>query len=296
MATLKFAYRSSASYTAARYASWGKNGYASQASLISASADVGALSGYLTDLSNTTAAKGLIFPGWKNTPESRSFSVLVRAKINYTGSPAANRCMWSIGYGQSTVGPLIQCWHTSTGNFVVYSKNEANTICLNSTSFGAWSPTSGTYYDIVFKWDGTTSANAAKVYIDNSLLGQATASAALTASWDSKYMQNIVLGLTPSVTTSAYYLDEFVIWDGDQSTSAADLVGGSGALNGASRTALVDAADFDGATHTDPGIANVKSGTNYTYNGSSKTGTYSASGGSGGGSGLIIGRPGFSLA
>jgi hypothetical protein len=278
MGTLKFAYRSSATHTNARYGGGGITGVSlSNTTAISSASDGGALSGYLTDLTATGGAHAIVFPGRDNTPASRSQSYLIRVKINYTGSPAANRCLFSLGYGGSTLGPVFQMWHTSTGNLVAYCKNEVNQIALSSTSFGAWSPTSGTYYDIVFKWDGTTTANAAKVYIDNSLLGQATASFALTASWTSLYYNVIVLGYTPSVNTSAYYLDEFVIWDGDQDTSATTLVSGSGALNGASRTSLVDAAAFDGSSYTDPGEASVKTGTAYTYNGSAKTGTYTGS-------------------
>lgn len=275
MGTLKLAVRAS-SYDA-RY-SYGAKHVKLNPTLLTQAVDAGALSGYTIQMTSTTQNMGIKYSGYTNCLPNRSFSSLIRIKNNYTGTPAANRVLFQLGYGAGNTGPNFQVWHaTTTGQVTIYCANEANTVCLNSVTFGVWAPTAGTYYDIFVKWDGTTTANAVKVYIDGTLLGQATAGAALTSSWLSEYFDPILIGTGNAVSRRDFYLDEFVLWDGDVDPTSVALVGGTGSLNGAARTNLVDAAAFDGSTYTDPGAAQVKTGTGYTFAGAANTGTYDGS-------------------
>lgn len=227
----------------------------------------------IIDLSNTAVVKYVSWSGVKNMPNARTHSVLVRFAPTYTGAPAATRAILEINSGASASGAFIIISHaTATGNLTVTARNQAGASAY-STSFGAWSPTSGTYYDLVWQWDGTTTANAGKVYIDNSLLGQATASVALDTNWDNTYWKSIAVGAASGLTTSALKLSELVVFDSLISAGNVTLTSGSGTLSGASRTAFVDAAAFDGSSNTDPGIANVRLSTGYTIAGAALTGT-----------------------
>lgn len=213
-------------------------------------ADAGYLSGSYHDYSDTAVTKGVNYSGLGNTANSRSFSILFRFAPTYTGAPTATRVFYTMTGGAGNQGIFFELRHTlTTGTIVLTIKNELNQNSFSAASFGAWTTnTSGTIYDMLFRWDGTTTANAAKLYIDNSLQGQLTASNALTSSWNNTYFKSISLGMgsNSTVVVSAHKLDEFCIWDGIIDPAAVDLVSGSGALNGASRTSLVAATSYRG--------------------------------------------------
>lgn len=243
----------------------------------SIASDAGAISGNSFQWGANNNQKGYSWPARSSTPNGRAITILVRFRPGYTGSPAANQGIFSVSSAAGK-GPLIEIIHNTAGNIVVTARNEQAVVCLNAQSFGAWSPTSGTWYDLVFRWDGTTTASAAKFDIDASSLGTATASAAFTSSWTNQYFTDISIGFTNAGNTiNAGRIDEVVIWDSSlASLSSVGLVSGSGSLNGASRTSLVDVVSFDGASYTDPGVANVLSTVSYTYAGNSQTGTWVA--------------------
>ncbi len=235
----------------ARYSTGSPNGFGTT-SAVTSGADAGALSGSLIDLTAATG-KCLVYSGSKNCGENRGFSILMRIKANYTGAPSALRVFFQIGLGRNGLGPYLEFWHANTtGAVTAFGNNEANTRTFNSASLGNWTGiTSGTYYDLFFQWDGTTTANAAKFYIDGTLLGSITAGAALSSSWKSEYFNPITIGTGNDVTISNFKLDEFVIWDDAtiNPTSVA-LVSGTGSLSGASRTSLVNVAALDASVWT----------------------------------------------
>ena len=285
--TLVFAVRGTLT---ARYSSGGATGFASGAASVTVAADAGALSGSSIQWAANNSIKGVSWPGRSNTPNGRAISILFRYRPGYTGAPASNHSLFSL----STLGGrgiIISVQHlTTSGNVSVTITNETQAAVLSAQSFGAWSPTSGTWYDIVFTWDGTTAANAIKVYVDAALLGQATGAAEFTASWTNQYFDSILLGVVNAAgSINSGRVDEVVIWGNVIDPTAVTLESGSGSLNGASRTSLVSATAFDGSTYTDPGIGNVRSGTGYTYAGSSLTGTLDVSSGS---SVIQLGGPG----
>lgn len=217
---------------------------------VSVTSDAGFLSGAYHDYSDTGITKGVNYSGAGNTANSRSFSILFRFAPTYTGAPTATRVFYTLTGGAGNQGIFFELRHTlTTGTIILTIRNEANQTSFNAASFGAWTAnTSGTIYDMLFKWDGTTTSNAAKLYIDNTLQGQLTASNALSSSWNDKYFKSISLGMGSNsvVVVSAHKLDEFCIWDGAIDPAATILESGSGALNGASRTSLVAAAPYLG--------------------------------------------------
>jgi hypothetical protein len=238
----------------------------------SANSDSNNLSGGLIDLT-TTNSKFLEFVGWGNSGESRAFSVLCRIKSNYTGNPASNNLLFQLGLGRNGVGPYFEVWHSTSSVLTAFCRNEAASTILSSANLGTASLTANTYYDIVITFTGTNSASGAKGYLDAVNTGSATASGSLTSSWKSSYFNPIMIGCGQDVVTSNFKLDEFVIFDTAIDPTSVQLVSGTGSLNGASRTSLVNASNIDKTVFTDPLIANVKNGTTYTFQGSSQTGT-----------------------
>lgn len=263
----------------ARYSNGGNLGDKINSAKITTAA--GGLSGTVWDLTDATGVKTVNFRAALNTPNTRIHSIIARIAPGYTGTPAGTRTIWSIGTSAGASTAYLEFRHDlTTGNLTLSSKNETG-VTFATGSFGAWSPTSGTFYDIVLKFNGTTTASDVKCYVDNSQIGTGlTASNVLSASWTNRIFQSIAIGSGPNATASSFKLDEFVIDDTYIDTSSYGLVGGSAALNGASRVNLILSTAFDGMSYTDPAIANVKSGTSYTFAGVALTGTEVA--GSGG--------------
>lgn len=267
---ITFALRGTASPYAARYAPGGTDGTAFNSGIISSAA--GGLSGTIIDLTNTSGIKFLSYSGVYNTSNSRAFSILIRCAPNYNGTPAGTRSLFCLSSGVGTSSAYVELRHeVTTGKLTLTIKNELAAISVNALAGNTWSPVSGTYYDIVITWDGTTSANAVNWYLNTANI-HATAAAALSVSWANTWWKSICIGSSPNATASAFKLDEFVIWDGIIDVNNVALVSGNGALNGASRTSLVDVSAFDGTVNIDPGIANVKFGTSYEIDGVTKTG------------------------
>jgi hypothetical protein len=258
----------------ARYSSGGKTGTKiGNTGNITINSDAGYLSGSNIQFAGATVA-ALHWSGRFNTPNGREISVLHRYSPTYTGSPAAARqVMPYIAACPERLG-RIEITHSAAGNLVVTATNEVGTTIINAVTAAAWSPVSGTIYDIVYTWDGTTGANSFKVYVDAVLQGAGiTPTAAFSASWTNEYFNGICYGngLTSSLAVSK--TDEIIIWDSVINVSSVVLVSGSAALNGASRTSLVDVAAFDGLLQSSPGTANTRLSTTWYYNGVLQTGT-----------------------
>lgn len=260
----------------AYYSAGFNDGIPSDAALITIGANAGALSGSLYDMTSATA-KYVAWNGQANAGESRAFSALMRLKANYTNSPTGDRALFGFGASRNGLGPFLEFWHSSGGNITVHGRNEANGGTFSVASFGSWQPTSGTYYDLVFTWDGTTTSNAAKFYVDGTLLGQITAAAALASSWKSSYFNPILVGAVHDVYVNNFYLDEFVIWNSVIDPTSVGLVSGTGSLNGASRTSLVSVSNIELINHEAVSASELKTGVSKIQAGVTVNGTYDGS-------------------
>lgn len=284
-----FSYRSDDSSFNARYSSGGKSGQV--VATVTNAVDATAIGGRSVVFQTPASFQLLHWNAASNTPNSRSISVVMRYSPNYNGAPAGRRALWAISTGAGTTQPgILQMYHeVTTGALTIHATNEAGASSINFASFGNWTTgVSGDWYDFVFTWDGTTTANAVKFYIDAASFGTVTAGSALTSSWNNKYRRSILIGGGPTATASSGKLNE--LWIDDSildPTSNVSLESGAGLLNGASRTSFMsDVAgstltSFDALNSTDPTEAKVESGTTYYINGVLKTGSLSASGGGG---------------
>lgn len=228
--------------------------------------------------------RGWVWPGFSNASLTGKYSVLIRVKFPAvpSGTLANNTFLFAIsgfvGLGANQVAGVGLSLNTDSTLRVHLWDYRGQQIFANS-SFGSWSPSTGVWYDVVLTWDGSTSANKVKCYIDGVSLGTKTATST-AADANGNFMQAII-GLGYSIV-SGYrgdsYVNEFVIWDDE-----IDPTSGGLNLSGASRSSFVSTSGLvlDPNTSTDPGVANVLSTAGaYTINGVSKTPTYVAVGAS----------------
>ncbi len=270
--------------------------------VIAATTTTGLIGGSMIDLDRNVAASNSRYVSWPalgNISTARTRSVLVRCAF---GEAGISQGIFRIG-GPNNENMQFAFW-LNAGVIRVRLFSEYATQYLNAT--GVFNPTLGQYYDIVLTWDGTNGANSAILYID----GAAVITATPTGSWptpiDTTIIDSILVGAHLTVPLARLRLNELVVWDTVIDPTNVALTSGNGSLNGSTRTAFVDVSVLDGsqfsnpgaanvmsgtsyvfagvtysgsvhnATYTDPGIANVLSGTSYIFNDATLTGTFSA--------------------
>lgn len=174
--------------------------------------------------------------GRDNLPTSRSRVYHIRLRPGYSGTPASFVPFFSLG----TIAPAINAaplrvdfGHGNDGNLHAYiNQVNGNGIIITSTSLGAFSPTAGTVYDIELVWDGTSSANSIKTYVDGVLLAQATPLSG--RSWSDPVERDlhptIALGVGFGVVGTQIRVEEFAIND-DASTDLSGFTGASRTTN-----------------------------------------------------------------
>lgn len=234
-------------------------------------ADASAIGGQAIGYNGVTLIKGHIFPAFNNSQKTGQISILSRIAPLYSGIPGANSSMISVSGPRFLNGNTVQTVqldHFTDGNlYLTVTDDLANGIELSN--IGAWSPVSGTYYDIVVTYDGTSANNAVKVYIDGTLFAQATTGRVWTSANAIQTAICIGIGID-QILTSNYKLNEYVIWD-----TVVDPTSGGLNLNGHTRSAFVStgAQVLDPTASIDPGIGNVLQGISYEINGAALTGT-----------------------
>lgn len=243
-------------------------------------ADAGAIGGNRINMDRSAAiARAIVWNAHQlqAVSTSRAISVLIRCKLGVNSSTLG---IWhrdsggGLNWGANRLGIQV----TSANNWVVYANNEYGQTAINGTSFGTQNVGTSNWVDLLFTWDGTTSANAAKFYIDATLLGQATATGALNSTFDWRVCPSIWLGGGYGCNNARMYVNEMVVWDSVISDpTSVTLTSGTGSLNGNSRTAFVDVTALDGLSYSFPTAAQIKTGVSYTNAGTAGTGTYDGS-------------------
>jgi hypothetical protein len=234
---IKFAVRGTS--LSALYSTFGQPApllFGTNVAVVSA-AETGLIGSSYIDLQNSTnAAHAVFYPGFSNFSTNQAFSILLRLKVVATTGTVS---LFSASAG-SFIGS-VEMWLAS-GNLSGEWDTEAGNASW--TASGAWAPSSSVYYDLVLTSTGDTTTNGTKVYIDNSLLFQATP----TTPYPNPRIvlpTQIALGYAGNgLTTSRIKVNEFVIWDSVINPGSVTLTTGSGALNGASRSAFVAANSF----------------------------------------------------
>lgn len=238
-------------------------------------ADATAIGGSrLTFDTGQSDVRGWVWPGFSNGSTTGKFSILARIKFPMTPPPANPTMLFAVSGFTAFTGSQTSSVALSLnadGTLRIHLWNNRNAQIFANSSFGSWSPSAGVWYDVVLTWDGTTGANKVIVYIDGTSFGTKTATAA-AADANGNYTQAAILLGAPTVSgfRGDILVNEFVLWD-----DVIDPTSGGLNLNGASRSSFVSTSGLtlDPNSSTDPGVANVRSGTGYSISGVSKTGT-----------------------
>ncbi len=210
---------------------------------------------------------GLIYRGYRNFEAVQKFSVFMRVAFGTVSS--ANQ-LWSIT-GAAQDG-ATQSRHNGSGSLVTTAIDNTTGSTIN-TQTQAFTFTVGTFYDVGWTFDMSTTTNNMKLYVNGSLTGTTSSGATRTAPDPLMFMIMFGMQNTVAQNTCQLFLDEAGVY-GDllDFTASQSLVSGSGVLNGASRTSYLNVTAGNG-DDTDPGIANVRLATTYKFGGSSLTGT-----------------------
>lgn len=194
--------------------------------------------------------RGLNYIGKQNTPSVRARSVLIRAKFQSLSGTVA---LWGIGGLVRNPVNFLGAY-ISTGQVNVSVSNEAAatdggvTVGASLTSVVA-DGGSAAWHDIVVTWTGTTATNGMEIWIDGTRLLQDTMTRELPATFNTNQQLsclNIAIGTEWVQQNTFMFVDEFVIWDEVIDPTSVGLTSGSGSLNGSSRSAYVDVANYDG--------------------------------------------------
>lgn len=273
MATLLFQVRGTQldAYVTQSIKTWAQDAANGQVPSVVADASAGVFGGSKLDVRSLSGPKALQYVGLDNLPYGSgaaggAFTLLIRVIPTYTGNPPTVQTYGMAGPSAgATANQGFWFRHNTNGtlNFSYRSTSQSAHIDLNTTATLAL--VSGQATDIWVTWDGTNTAGSVKFYYAHNgnaptLLEAANPSSVFGTR--QRYASNPIIIGTGVFGSSNYYLNEFALWSG-----VFDLV----ALG--ARTSFISATAFEGMSYSDPGVANVRSGTAYTYAGSSQTGT-----------------------
>lgn len=182
----------------------------------------------------------LHWTGYNNTPGTAAISMGVRIKfrdvanpqgIFATAGPFRNLYNWlDINLGGATVN--------------LDARNDLAQTCINNNWSHSFS--TGTWYDLLWTWDGTTGANQVKLWLDGVNVTSYTASR-INQVDDANVRAFIVLGITENGYNADHDIDEVFIYDSViDPTSVTFRDGTSGSLNGSARTKYLFSSVYEG--------------------------------------------------
>lgn len=228
--------------------------------VVTSSAGTGVFGGSVINMTPASVVKGLTYPGGLNVCAAGAggaFSVLVRLLPRNTSTTSQFGIIES-GNARGGYGNGFRCYLSSGRPGIQLDDGAGNLSTV--TSAKTISTIANTALDVMFSWDGTTNANAVIISVNGVAFDTLTAPTANTfRDWTN--VNSIITGSISSVGAQDMDLNELVVWDSVQSTVYA------------TRTGFWPVSAFDGSVSTDPGVANVRSGTAYETAGVNYTGT-----------------------
>lgn len=235
----------------------------------------GVLGGEILDLDGGSTLDVCVqWPGNGNLGDTLTHSFLWRGILP---DISGNQGIWS------TPGPGFHrgnmLYRSGGINSLGYSETASSAILFETNIQGSSTQTANTVHDLVWTWTYTTGTGNFQFFIDGVTTASGNASGDVMTAWKAGFYQSIVVGTDKVFGVTRQLCNEFVVWDEiidptnitlEHATTGVTSTGQT--LNGASRTGWVDVAAS--VADTDPGVANVVSGTSYVFGGSTLTGTY----------------------
>lgn len=207
-------------------------------------ADAAAIGGHRINMGTNGALTRSICYRGDGIFNTKTISVVLRAQV----LASALLGMYDI-VGEPTLNPnrfgLYQ--NSSVWKCVINDKN--GVAVSSSPSLVTQAPTTTVYQDLVLTWDGTTTANAIKFWIDGTNVGNATGATPWSNPQDPTQSRIINIGsVGGGVNTVQMYVSEMVILNTVINPSTGLLLanGTTAALNGSARTSFIDCPLFDG--------------------------------------------------
>lgn len=239
------------------------------------------------------------FLGNENFNLNSAYSVLCRWAPDYNGAAPVNHHILGFGGVRSLRSPGFMLIHRTTGPIEAWVY-DTNAIARYSANVVAnFSATSGKFVDLFLTFRGDTSSTLS-FYMDNILQ---TSPAVSFLNTYSTVTSNAVITLGHNILygNGQGYHNEVVVWDSHISPNSLTTISPLGvtatgdSLDGSARTNWVDCAKLNGIENSDPGIANVLSGTAYTIEGASLTGTFASPSSSDPGIANVLSGTGYTI-
>lgn len=229
------------------------------AGLIADATSINGVNSIRTGASGSYGFGQVFWSGYNNTPTTNANSLVLRVKfLTWTGGYAHG--VFSSACIHRQMFARLSIEGTGTPNVRGLYYNEAGQTCDTSIySTGSASIVASTWHDLVFTWDGTTTANQVKFWIDGTNTDSATASRVYGIS-TTNLRSAIAVGIGENINNSHCVFDEIAWYDSvidPTSVTFADST--SGSLNGASRTKYLFATPSIGFNNSTGGGATRKS-------------------------------------
>jgi hypothetical protein len=132
---------------------------------------------------------------------------------NYSGTPSAAMCMFTIFTNTTTDVNTVALIHEPTGQLHIRTANTLGNYIAN-TLLGLWNPSSGTEYEMEVNWDFT--AGATRVFVNGVQFGITTTTTGTRAS--ATYLRLGSFNVVGSVVAN-FQLDDFIVFNSVQHTA-----------------------------------------------------------------------------
>lgn len=159
---------------------------------------------------SSTTLKGLMYPGYLNTPATASFTAHFTFIPRYTGFPAAIQSFWGMG-GPGTASPFnIELSHLTNGT-IRFRMHTGTGAATNYVTTATVSPTSGTKMVLTFVVNGVAETLACSV--DGVQIHTGTITSSHAAFNDQKLRPLIYFGFGIGGANAIWDLINFELYD-----------------------------------------------------------------------------------
>ncbi len=155
-----------------------------------------------------------------------ALSISVWVKTDFTTGGDATNIGYIVTKDNVSAGRDFALLYRGTGTNKLYFSfwSPGGTYSfVGSSTFPLGNPADGNWHHILGTWDGTTDANKMQLFVDGSLVGQATAND--TGVRDSPTTELTIGGPDTTINTRLFYgnIDEVAIFNGDVSANVAEI-------------------------------------------------------------------------